>query len=66
MLNSFDGYLHFTYSNELEIKDTTNTHKYASFLDIHPDLGHEERLKTKLYNKRDDFNFPIVRFSMHL
>jgi len=31
-------------------------------LDLHLEIDSEERLRTKLYDKRDDFNFPIVNF----
>jgi hypothetical protein len=34
----------------------------ASYLDIHLEIDNEGRLRTKLYDKRDDFNFPIVNF----
>ena len=47
---------------ELEIKDTTDTDRSASYLDLHLQIDSEGRLKTKLYDKRDDFNFPIVNF----
>jgi len=29
---------------------------------LHLDIDRDGRLKTKLYDKRDDFNFPIVNF----
>ena len=48
---------------ELEIKDTTDTYKSASNLDLHLEIDSEERLRTKPYDERDDFfNFPIVNF----
>ena len=47
---------------ELEIKDTTDTVKSASYLDLHLEIDNEGRLKTKLYDKSDDFSFPIVNF----
>ena len=47
---------------ELEIKDTTDTYRSASYLDLHLEIDSERRLRTKLYDKRDDFNFPIVNF----
>ena len=52
------------YLIELEIKDTTDTDRSASYLDLYLNLeiDSEGRLKTKLYDKRDDFNFPIVNF----
>jgi hypothetical protein len=33
-----------------------------SYLDLHLEIDSEGRLRTKLYDKRDDFNFPIVNF----
>jgi hypothetical protein len=48
---------------ELEIKDTTDTDRSASYLDLHLEIDSEGRLRTKLYDKRDDFNLPIVNFS---
>ena len=50
------------YLIELEIKDTTDTDRPASYLDLHLEMDSERWLRTKLYNKRDDFNFPIVNF----
>ena len=46
------------------MKDTTNTDRFASYLDIHLEIDNGELLKTKLYDKRDDFNFPIVNFRL--
>jgi hypothetical protein len=48
---------------ELEIKDTTDTDRSASYLDLHLEIDSEERLRTKHYDKRDDFNFPIYPWS---
>ena len=51
------------YPIELEIKnDTTDTDRSASYLDLHLEIDSEGPLRTKLYDKRDDFNFPIVNF----
>jgi hypothetical protein len=50
------------YSIELEIKDTTDTDKSASYLDLLLEIDSEGQLRTKLYDKRDDFNFAIVNF----
>ena len=50
------------YPIEPEIKDTTYTDRSASYLDLHLEIDSEERLRTKLYDKRDAFNFPIVNF----
>jgi hypothetical protein len=43
------------YSIELEIKDTTDADRSASYLDLLLEVDREGRLKTKLYDKRDDF-----------
>ena len=45
-----------------EIKDTTDTVKSASDLDLHLEIDTRGRLNTKRYDKRDDFDFPIVNF----
>ena len=47
------------YPIELEIKDTTDTARSASYLEINIDIDSEVRLRTTLYYKRDDFNFPL-------
>ena len=52
------------YPIELEIKDTTDTDRSASYLDLHIEIDSEGRLRTKLYDKRDNFNFPIVNFPL--
>ena len=57
---TFGDYVERIYPIELEIKNTTDTVKSASYLDLH--LENEDRLKKKLYDKRDDFSFPIVNF----
>ena len=55
----FAEYLEFIYTHELEIKETTETAAFSSYLDcyLYIDNG---KLTTRLYDKRDDFNFPIV------
>ena len=42
---------------------SSDTAKSASFLGIHLDIDSDGRLRSKLYDKRDDFNFPIVNFT---
>ena len=58
----FAEYLEFIYPCELEIKETTETAASSSYLDcyLYIDNG---KLNTRLYHKRDDFNFPIVNFT---
>ena len=35
---------------------------YVSYFDIDLEIDSESRLRTKDYDKRDDFNVPIVNF----
>jgi hypothetical protein len=58
----FGGFVDRVYLVELEIKNTTDTDRCASYLDLHLDIDSEGRLRTKLYDTREDFNFPIVNF----
>ena len=58
----FSDYLHQIYPDELEIKDTTDSRKSASYLDIHLEMDNKGKLCTSLFDKRDDFNFPIINF----
>ena len=54
----FAEYLEFIYPRELEMKETMETAASSSYLDcyLYTDNG---KLTTRLYDKRDDFNFPI-------
>ena len=45
------------------LRDTTNTAMSASYIDLHLEISSKGRIRTKLYDKRDDFNFLIVNFS---
>ena len=58
----FGDFVDRIYSIELEIKDTTATDRSTSNLDLHLEIDSEGRLRTKLYDKRDDLNFPIMNF----
>ena len=47
----------------LDRKDTTDTDRSASYLDLHLKIKNKvRRLRTRFNDKRDDFNFPIVNF----
>ena len=54
--------MQYLYPRELEIKETTETVASSSYLDcyLYIDSG---KLITRLYDKWDDFNFPIVNLS---
>ena len=58
----FGDFVDLIYPIELELKDPTDTDRSASYLDPHLEIDSEGRLRTYLYDKRDDFNFPIVNF----
>ena len=58
----FENYLGQMYLPELEIKDTTESNTFASYLDLLLSIGRDGQLHTSLYHKRDDFNFHITNF----
>jgi hypothetical protein len=60
--HNFHNYARLIYPDELEIKDTTESDKSASYLDILLNIDSNGRLTTSLYDKRDDFDFAIVNF----
>ena len=60
--HNFHNYVHLIYPDEIEIKDSTESDKSASNLDILLSIDFNGRLTTSLYDKRDDFDFAIVIF----
>ena len=60
--SKFNDFVHKIYPEELEIKDTTESTNAASYLDLYLELDIRHRLSIKIYDKRDDFTFPIVNF----
>ena len=50
------------YSPELEVKETTDTASSAPVLDIYFEFHDSGQFSTKIYDKRDDFNFKIINF----
>lgn len=56
----FEDFLDHIFPNELEIKDTSNTLKSTSYLYL--ENNYEDQFRSKLYDKRDNCNFPIVNF----
>jgi hypothetical protein len=55
VLSRFGDFVDRIYPIEFEIKDTTDTERSASYLDLHLGIDSERWLRTKLYDKRDDF-----------
>ena len=58
----FSDYINDIYPVELEIKETTDDKHHSSFLDLLLTFDFNGRLRVKIYDKRDDFNFDIVNF----
>ena len=58
----FAEFLPLIYPPELEVKETTDTASSASFLDVCLEFDDSGQLSTKIYDKRDDFNFKIINF----
>lgn len=58
----FHSHFNSIYPSELEVKDTTDCETYVSYLDILIQKDVNGYLTTKLFDKRDDFNFSIVSF----
>ena len=58
----FNDYFDVIYPKELDIKDTTDAPKLANYLD-HLEFDKYGKLLRRLYDKHDDFEFPIVNFS---
>ena len=61
----FAEYLHHIYPNGLAVEDTTDNQKYSSYLDPDLEIINGGRLKTKVYDRGNDFNFPIVKLPLH-
>jgi hypothetical protein len=59
--HNFYNYVHLIYPDELEIKDTTESDKFTSYLDI-LNIDSNDRLTNTLHDKRDDSDFAIVNF----
>ena len=55
-------FLPLIYPPELEVKETTDTASSASFLDLYFEFDDSGQIRTKIYDKRDDFNFKIINF----
>ena len=58
----FGDYIDYIYPVELEIKNTTDADRQASYLDLDLSYDRDKRLQVKLYDKRDDFSFNTVNF----
>jgi hypothetical protein len=62
VVSRFAEFLPLIYPPELEVKETTDTASSASFLDLCLEFDDSGQICTKIYDKRDDFNFKIIHF----
>jgi hypothetical protein len=58
----FGDYLQLISTHEFEVKDNNDTQISASYRTLYLDNSNSGRYKTKYYDKRDDFTFPVVTF----
>ena len=58
----FNDYIDVIYPKELETKYTTDAPKWVNNMDLHLEFVEDGKLFTRLYDKRDDFDFPIDNF----
>ena len=59
--NFFDSMVNHIYPSELQLIKANVSDAEASFLDLHLSIS-DGFVKTKIYDKRDDFDFDIVNF----
>ena len=59
--NFFDSMVNRIYPSELHLNKANVSDAEASFLDLHLSVS-DGFVRTKIYDKRDDFNFDIVNF----
>ena len=59
--NLFDSMVNRIYPSTLQLNMAIMSHSEVSFLDLHLSIS-DGFVKTKIYDKRDDFDFDIVNF----
>ena len=57
----FEHMVHRIYPAELQLNKANASNTEAAFLDLNLSI-HNDIISTKIYDKRDDFNFDIVNF----
>ena len=63
---SLDNYVDRIYPIEPEIKDSTDTDRSASYLDLHLTIDSEGRLRKKFYDKEMISIFPLWIFHLYI
>ena len=64
--STFGDFVDYIYSIELEIKNTTDTDRSTSYLDLHLEITSVGRLRTKLYDTRDLIQFSHCELSIFM
>ena len=59
--NFFDSMVNRIYPSDFQLNKTNVSDAEASFFDLHLSIS-DGFMKTKIYDKRDDFDFDIVNF----
>ena len=59
--NFFDSMVNHIYPSELQLNKVNVSDTEASFLHLHLSVS-DDFVMTKIYDKRDDFDFDIVNF----
>ena len=57
----FDNMISQIYPSELQLNKANTSEKEPAFLDLHLSISNDI-VSTKIYDKRDDFDFEIVNF----
>ena len=57
----FDNMVSQIYPSELQLIKTNASDTEAAFFDLHLSISND-KVSTKIYDKRDDFDFEIVNF----
>ena len=57
----FDNMVSQIYPSELQLSKANTSNTEAAFLDLHLSISNDI-VSTKIYDKRDDFNFEIFNF----
>ena len=57
----FDNMVSQIYPSELQLNKANTSDTKAAFLDLHLSISNDI-VSTKIYDKRDDFDFKIVNF----
>ena len=59
----FENLISKIYPPDLKMERSGNNNKNVNYLDVNILINNNGNLSTKLYNKLDDFNFPVVMFT---